>query len=50
MQGKTVKYVQKLLIIVYRKKRAQIESLASYRKSNSKKYNNIKIEVLSLYF
>ena len=37
MQGKTTKYVQKLLIILYRKKRAQIKSLADYRKSNSKK-------------
>ena len=48
MQGKTIKYVQKLLIILYHKKRAQIESLTNYRKSNSKKHNNIKIEILSL--
>ena len=50
MQGKTVKYVQELLIILYRKKRAQTESLANYLKNNSKKYNNIKIEILSLCF
>ena len=36
---------------MYRKKRAQIESLVIYRKSNSKKHNNIKIEeILSLCF
>ena len=39
MKEKTIKYIQELLIIVYRKKRAQIESLVIYRECNSKKHN-----------
>ena len=51
MHDKKVKYIQKFLIIVYRKKLAQIESLAIYCKSNLKKHSNIKIEeILSLCF
>ena len=40
MQEKKMKYVQKLLIIVYRKKGTQIEPLVMYRKNNSKKHFN----------
>ena len=48
---KKIKYFQELLIAVYRKKRAKIESLVIYRKNNSKKHNNISIEeILSLCF
>ena len=44
------KSVQVLLNIVYRGNRAQIESLVIYRKSNSKKHNNVKIEeILNLF-
>ena len=51
MKEKKIKYFQELLIIVYRKKRGQIESLVIYRKNNSKKQNNISIEeILSLCF
>ena len=51
IKEKKNKYVQKLLVIAYRKKRAQIESLVIYRKNNSKKKNNISIEeILSLCF
>ena len=50
-ESKKIKYVQKLLIIVYRRKRAQIESIVIYRKNNSKEHNNISIEeILSLCF
>ena len=51
IKEKKIKYVQKLLVVAYRKKRAQIESLVIYRKINSKKQNNISIEeILSLCF
>ena len=51
MKVKKIKYVQKLLIIVYRRKRAQIESIVIYRKNNSKEHNNMSIEeILSLCF
>ena len=42
MQEKKIKYIKELLIIAYRQKRVQIESLAIHRKSNWKKHNNIK--------
>ena len=51
MKEKKIKYVQELLIIVYRKRRAQIESLVIYCNSNLKKHYNMKIEeILSLCF
>ena len=51
MKEKKTKYVQELLIIVYCKKIVQIESLVIYRKSNSKKHNNISVEeILSFCF
>ena len=51
IKEKKNKYLQKLLVIAYRKKRAQMESLVIYRKNNLKKQNNISIEeILSLCF
>ena len=45
------KNVKELLIIVHRKKRAQIESLVIYRKNNFKKHNKISVEkILNLFF
>ena len=41
MKEKKIKYVQELLIIAYRKKRAQNGSIVIYRKNKSKNHNNI---------
>ena len=49
IKEKYIKYVLEL-VIMFRKKRAQIESLAIYRKNNSKKNSNISIkEILGLF-
>ena len=42
MKEKKIKYVQELLIIAYRKKRAQNGSIVVYRKNKSKKHNNLR--------